>query len=85
MRFIEERSMTIRQVAVAALLAAGLGLGGCTVDRQTGKSTMTGAATGAAGGAVVGLLSGNFLSSAGLGAAAGAASGFVYDQIQKAD
>ncbi len=80
----EQRDMSrMKRLGGVALLIASLGVAGCAVDRQTGRSTAVGAATGAAAGGVVGLFGGNWLSRVGIGAAAGAASGFVYDQIQK--
>jgi osmotically inducible lipoprotein OsmB len=72
------------RLGAAAALVAALSLGGCGVDRTTGKRTLTGATVGAASGAVVGLFTGNPVSGAVRGAAGGAAGGLVYDQISKA-
>lgn len=72
------------RLGAAAALVAALSLGGCGVDRTTGKRTLTGATVGAASGAVVGLFTGNPVSGAVRGAAGGAAGGLVYDQITKA-
>lgn len=72
---------SLRGAAVALLLP--LLAAACSVNRQTGERTLTGAIVGAAGGAAVGLLHGDFLSSAVTGAVAGGTGGFVYDQLKK--
>ena len=69
-----------RPTLAAAVLAAVLGLAGCT--ENMGK----GAAIGAAGGAGLGAVGpGSILGNAAAGAAAGAAGGFIYDQVKDDD
>jgi hypothetical protein len=77
----EETTMTAtRPVKIAALLALGLGIGGCS------SNTGRGAAIGAAGGAGLGALGpGSVLGNAAAGAAAGAAGGYIYDQVKNKD
>ena len=69
-----------RPTLAAALLAAAIGVAGCS--ENTGK----GAAIGAAGGAGLGALGpGSILGNAAAGAAAGAAGGYIYDKVKDND
>jgi hypothetical protein len=69
----------------AAVLAIGLGLGGCADMSDTSRRTLTGAGVGAAGGAVIGSMTGDFGWGALIGAGVGAAGGYLYDQHRQSE
>ena len=71
------RSPTLlRPVALAALVSAGLALGGCTDPYDPGQRAVGGGLLGAGGGALIGGIAGGG-SGAGIGALAGGALGAV--------
>jgi hypothetical protein len=72
-------------VLPAAVLAIGLGLGGCADMSDTSRRTLGGAGLGAAGGAVIGSLTGDFGWGALIGAGVGAAGGYLYDQHKQTE
>ena len=65
------------------LLAAGLGLAGCSGMSATKQRALSGTAIGTAGGAVIGAMAGNAGLGAGIGAASGLAGGLIYDSVKK--
>lgn len=73
-------TITMRRLAVPAVLAASLALGACGT---TGTRVGTGAAIGAAGGAIGGAIAGAPLTGAAVGAGVGALGGYIYDQAKK--
>jgi hypothetical protein len=77
--------MTRTRMLPAAVLAVGLGLGGCAEMSDTSRRTLTGAGVGAAGGAVIGSLTGDFGWGALIGAGVGAAGGYLYDQHKQTE
>lgn len=75
--------MTRTMIWPMAMLAIGVGFGGCADMTETQRRTATGAGVGAAGGALVGSLTGNAGWGAVIGAGAGAAGGYLYDQSRQ--
>lgn len=72
-----------RNLRMAALLAAGLGLAGCEGMNATQQRTAVGALGGAGVGGLLGSFSGNAGLGALLGAGVGAGGGYLYDQSQR--
>ena len=71
------------KTAMALLMVAALGLGGCAGMSNTEQRVLSGGALGATGGAVIGALAGSAAIGAAAGGGAGLLAGYVYDQYQK--
>ncbi len=72
-----------RNLRMATLLAAALGLAGCEGMNPTQQRTAVGALGGAGVGGLLGSFSGNAGLGALLGAGVGAGGGYLYDQSQR--
>ena len=75
-------TVAIRNTAIAATLA--LGLGACSNMNNTEQRVLSGGAIGAGAGAATAAVTGGCIScGAAVGAAVGAVSGYVVDQVEK--
>lgn len=83
-RFNESNDRSIRNVALATVLA--LGLGACSGMNDTQQRTVSGGAIGAGVGALGTVATGGCVScGAAIGAGVGAAGGYIYDRLEKSD
>jgi osmotically inducible lipoprotein OsmB len=71
------------KTAMALLIVAVLGMGGCAGMSNTEQRVLSGGAMGATGGAVIGALAGSAAIGAAAGGGGGLLAGYVYDQYQK--
>ncbi len=78
------KTMTYRNVGIAAVLA--LSLGACSGMSTTQQRTVSGGAIGAGVGALGTVVTGGCVAcGAAVGAGVGAAGGYIYDRLEKSD